>query len=35
MKADAELQNQKIDIKKRIKSYTSFQHFKKLNNILN
>ena len=30
-----ELQNQKIDIKKRIKSYTSFQHFKKLNLILN
>ena len=30
-----ELNDQKIKVKKRIKLYTSFQHFKKLNLILN
>ena len=30
-----ELHDQKIKVKKRIKLYTSFQHFKKLNLILN
>ena len=33
-KTDIELYNQKIQIKKRIKYYTSFQHFQKLNLIL-
>ena len=34
-KSKKELYNQKVDIKKKIKFYTSFQHFKKLNLILN
>ena len=34
-KTTNELHNQKIDVKKRIKFYTSFQHFKKLTLILN
>ena len=34
-KTSAELLDQKIDIKKRTKFYTSFQHFKNLENILN
>ena len=33
-KTISELHDQKIEVKKRIKFYTSFQHFKKLNLIL-
>ena len=34
-KSDSDLRNQKINIKKKIKFYTSFQHYKKLDLILN
>ena len=34
-KSDADLRNQRINIKRKIKFYTSFQHYKKLDLILN
>jgi len=34
-KSITDLINQKINIKKRVKFYTAFQHYKKLNLILN
>ena len=34
-KSDTDLRNQRINIKRKIKFYTSFQHYKKLDLILN